>query len=304
MAIMKHDMKSILGEDFFKEEERCEFLITEKMKYTWAMQMDLYLLFSEICEKYGLQYFIFYGGLLGAIRHNGFIPWDDDIDVAMPREDYDVFMKVAINELKDPYALQTPYTYPNCYYSVATMRNSMGTFTPEVFRKLDYNKGVPLDIFPIDYCDPETYEDDRLKIYKNIKKCSTWMKWKGGMSVEELRQDIELYGLDNPLEAWKTIHRIASNPEYYNTGYCGIPTLIPNIKKAPSIFPSVCFKNTELHEFEGLKVPIPKGYDKILSVLYGDYMKFPPVSDRGIKTDGIIFDPKIPYREFDFDHFN
>ena len=130
------------------------------------------------------------------------------------------------------------------------------------------------------------------------------MKWKGGMSVEELRQDIELYGLDNPLEAWETIHRIASNPKYYNTGYCGIPTLIPNIKKTPSIFPCDCFKNTELHEFEGLKVPSPQGYDKVLSVLYGDYMKFPPVSDRGIKTDGIIFDPIIPYKEFDFNHLN
>lgn len=297
---MKHDMKAILGEDFFKEEVRCGYVVSEKMKFTWAMEMDLYLLFSEICDKYGLSYFIFYGGLLGAIRHDGFIPWDDDLDVAMPREDFDIFLKIAPEELKEPYALQTPYTYPNCYYSVVTMRNSMGTFTPEIFSHLDYNKGVPLDIFPIDHCDPATYDEDRKLIYRKIKRCSTWMKYKAGVRGRNIDEDIELYGIDNPLAAWEEVHRIASNPNYIGSGFCGVPTLIPNIQKAASIFPTECFSSCYDHSFEGITVPVPKGYDTILSVIYGDYMSFPPVAQRGVKTDGIIFDPYVPYQDFKF----
>ena len=131
MAIMKHDMKAILGEDFFKEEVKCDYLISETQKMVWAMQLDLYLVFEEICKKYGLKYFVMYGSLLGAVRHNGFSPWDDDVDVAMPREDFDVFLRVAPKELDEPYALQDPYTYPNCFITNVTLRNSMGTYSRE-----------------------------------------------------------------------------------------------------------------------------------------------------------------------------
>lgn len=75
MPVMKHDdMRAILGEDFFKEEIKCGYFIPAYMKRNWAIQLDLYLTVSEICEKHGLKYFVLFGGLLGAIRHNGFIP--------------------------------------------------------------------------------------------------------------------------------------------------------------------------------------------------------------------------------------
>ena len=81
-----HDMKAILGEDFFKEEVRCDYLVSAKMKRIWAVELDMYLSFAEICEKYGLNHFLIAGSLLGAVRHNGFIPWDDDMDIGMTRE--------------------------------------------------------------------------------------------------------------------------------------------------------------------------------------------------------------------------
>ena len=95
---MKHDMKAILGEDFFKEEVRCDYRISEDMKLIWAVIRDMYLSFADVCDKYGLKYYTVWGSLLGAIRHDGFIPWDDDFDVAMPREDYNEFLKIANND--------------------------------------------------------------------------------------------------------------------------------------------------------------------------------------------------------------
>ena len=294
-------MKAILGEDFFKEEVKCDYLISKTQKMVWAMQLDLYLVFEEICKKYGLKYFVMYGSLLGAVRHNGFIPWDDDVDVAMPREDFDVFLRVAPKELDEPYALQDPYTYPNCFITNVTLRNSMGTFTSKVFRKLDYNKGIAMDVFPMDYCNPDTVMQDRLKIYNHIKRCSSWMKLQNeDLLTLEQKKDCMNYLTDNPLHDWEEIHRIASNPDYYGSEWMTQAIIVVNLNH-PYLFRSKWFESTIPHEFENIEVRIPVGWHEILSTRFGnEYMQFPPVEQRGAINDMIIVDPYTPYKEFDF----
>lgn len=300
MAVMKHDMKAILGEDFFKEEVKLDYKVSSEQKMIWAMQMDLYLVFEEICKKYGLKYYVMFGSLLGAIRHNGFIPWDDDIDVAMPRKDYDIFMKVAPNELEEPYALQCPYTYPNCYITNITLRNSMGTFTPIRFKTLDYNKGIPMDVFPLDYCNPDTLAQDQEKILEHILRCSSWMNLKNpNLTLEEKSKYLK-YKTDNPLLDWEMIQKIASNPEYEGSEYLVQTVVI--VKRwygtASPILRSEWFEKTEMHQFETIKVSIPSGWDKTLSKLYGDnYMQFPPMHERGSINSSLIVDPYTPYKE-------
>lgn len=300
MAVMKHDMKAILGEDFFKEEIKCGYKISEAQKMVWAMQLDLYLVFEEICKKYGLKYYVMFGSLLGAIRHNGFIPWDDDIDVAMPRKDYDIFMKVAPQELEEPYALQCPYTYPNCFITNITLRNSMGTFTSIRFKTLDYNKGIPMDIFPLDYCNPDTLTQDQEKILEHILRCSSWMNLQNPHLTLEEKSKYLKHKTDNPLLDWEMIQKIASNPEYEGSEYLVQTVVI--VKRwygtASPILRSEWFEKTEMHQFETIKVSIPSGWDKTLSKLYGDkYMQFPPVHERGSINDNLIVDPYTPYKE-------
>ena len=297
MAIMKHDMKAILGEDFFKEEVRCDYLISARMKRVFAVLIDLYLTFAELCDKHGLRYFANSGMLLGAIRHKGFIPWDDDLDVAMPRKDYNELMKIAPKELEYPYFLRTPYTDEGCYYSSIVINNLSTTFVPKIFRSKSFKMGIGMDIFPLDCCDMESFDRDRESIYNHIMRCGSFMK-KDIVNLDDIQKaKIAKYQTDNPMEDWECIHKIASNPDYDGSPYVGI-SVMTILKKEQSVYPVADFEKTIMWPFETIKVAVPAGYDNLLKIQYGDYMTFPPVEERGKKNDQIIFDPDKSYTDY------
>lgn len=113
-------------------------------------QLELFRLFLAVCEKHGLTYFIVGGTALGAIRHGGYIPWDDDIDVALPREDYRKFLAVAQADLPEGFFLQTHKTDPDYRNDFAKIRNSNTTFMEMTSSPLHIDHGIYIDIFPID----------------------------------------------------------------------------------------------------------------------------------------------------------
>lgn len=291
---MKHDMKAILGEDFFKEEVRCDYLISAEMKKVFAVLLDLYLTFAEICDRHRLKYFANSGFLLGAIRHKGFIPWDDDIDVAMPRDDYNKLMEIAPKELEYPYFLRTPYTDPECFYSSIALMNLSTSFIPKIFKNNNFKKGIPMDIFPIDYCDPTKFDQDRIKIYEHIMRCSTWMKRNCTNLNERQKANFEIYKTENPLLEWESIQSIASNSKYNGSKYVTI-SVVTILDKSKVIYPYADFEEYILSPFETIQIRIPKGYDNLLRIQYGDYNTYPPIEERGVKNNQIIFDPDKPY---------
>lgn len=123
-----------------------------EMKQVWFAELQLLEKFIDVCNKHGLSYQLVGGSLLGAIRHKGFIPWDDDIDVGMLRPDYDRFVQLAKNELEAPFFLQTPLTDPGRNIDYVQIRNSATTAID--LRYVDdhntFNQGIFIDIFPID----------------------------------------------------------------------------------------------------------------------------------------------------------
>ena len=146
------DLKLKIPENFIAEEIRCGYKVTQQMKEIWAVELDLLSEFDRVCTKYNIKYFACGGTLLGAIRHHGFIPWDDDIDLAMARKDYEKLCEVAPKEFVHPYFFQTEYTDPGSLRGHAQLRNSIttGILKEEYPLRKKINQGIFIDIFPLD----------------------------------------------------------------------------------------------------------------------------------------------------------
>ena len=140
-------------DSYFKDEIRCGFRVTELMKHCWAAQIEVLEEIERICKKYNLQYFAHGGTLLGAVRHKGFIPWDDDMDIAMKRKDYIVLMQILVKELPEYYDIYSIYNRPDWSNTfgrvVNTKKLPMEESQIEKFHGFFLPAGV--DIFPIDF---------------------------------------------------------------------------------------------------------------------------------------------------------
>ena len=282
--------------DFFKEEVRDEFLVDENRKKVWAVCIDMLMQLDAVCKKHGLRYFLLFGSLLGAVRHKGFIPWDDDFDVAMLREDWEKLSKLS-NEFKHPYFLQNAHTDPGAGSTLMKIRNSNTCQFNKYLSYGGYNSGMALDIFPIDACNPETAEEQFNEMYRIKYKNVLYMKTQSPLCSQEDKDKFAQMGEVDPEQVFDEIQSIASS--YKNEKsllvWVGTAYLYKFNKK---VFFREDFSDVELMDFEGYKLPCPKGWRRILTTIYGDYMKYPPVEKRGTWHDSSTFNPDMPYTAY------
>ena len=148
-------------DEFFQDEVREGFLVEQKMKCAWAAQMEVLKEIDRICKENGIQYFADSGTLLGAVRHKGFIPWDDDIDIAMPRDDYRKFFSIALKEL--PKGWRFTNGSEGGWAAYGRVVNGEAYDRGRTERMLHFH-GCPyvvgVDIFPLDYVPPVKEEEE------------------------------------------------------------------------------------------------------------------------------------------------
>ena len=247
--------------------------------------LEIFKAFVAVCEKHHLRYYLIGGTCLGAVRHKGFIPWDDDIDVGLPREDYEKFIQLQ-DEFKDtPFFIQTWKSDPKYIYGYAKLRNSNTTYIENFYKHFQFNQGLWIDIFPIDGFSKVVKP---AKKFKN-KVLSTWaavyLCYPFASRRKFSKRTFFLDLLINLFFAWPLW--------FLNIGHYQNKIVDKRVKKIPfedaalvglffgtnpkkEAMPREIFDGYSIGEFEGMKVRIAKDYDKYLSLLYGDYMKLPP----------------------------
>jgi len=283
------------SEDFLKEEVRDGFLVDRERKKLWMLSLDLLFQFEKVCKKYGFQYFLCGGSMLGAVRHKGFIPWDDDLDVFLFRDDYEKFLKLG-HEFDDPYFLQTPDTDPGYFYTMAKIRNSRTTMLVDEFKYQKFNQGIWLSIFPLDHWKVEGGEAIRDRINELILDNSTYMRISNPELDEKNRKRVANYSGRDPMEVNREIHALGSQYNDEDTEYISLTTNTRYPLRC-LVYPKTVFESAVMADFEDYKLPIPVGYDTYLKIAYGDYMKFPPMEKR-LAWHNFKIDTDHPYTQY------
>ena len=162
------DLNIQLPEHFLEGEVRCGYYIAPAMKKGWAVQMDLLMELDRVCRKYKIRYFVAEGTILGAVRHKGFIPWDDDIDCCMTHSEYKKLCKIGPKAFRHPYFFQTEYTDPGSLRGHAQLRHSLttGMLKDEIPFKYKFSQGIFIDIFVLDHV-----TDNKALFKKKKKRC-------------------------------------------------------------------------------------------------------------------------------------
>ena len=239
-----------------------------------SIQLDLLQKTTEFCENNGLRYFFFVLTLIGAIRHKGFIPWDDDIDIAMPRSDYDRFVK-TFNQPKNYYQVVNLDTNPHYEYCFAKVFDNR-----TIMKELHYpgdTFGVYIDIFPADGVKNKFQIRKIMMLHKllNTKRANYYHRTISKKIINTFGKLLLL-----PLSA-RQIARWMDN-EARRYAFCSLPSagLIANPLGLGEKVDKSVFDGDIYQEFEGGKYRVPVGYDTWLRSIYGDYMQLPPEEHR------------------------
>ena len=284
-----------MKDEFLKAEVRCGFTVSEKRKKIWKVQLELLGELDRVCRKYRLRYYAVNGTLLGAVRHKGFIPWDDDLDVMMPREDYEKLREVSEREFTLPVYFQDGLEQDDYYRMYGRLRNADTTAFPWIDADRRLINGIFIDIFPIDGLGSR--KKSRLKqqfmlkllddlavvyTYKNaptpaVKKIPARLLMKLYCGLFSFRRFREL------IREWKEHYELFGAREVFIFTHSRM-----------LVFQKKQLLRVRWLPFEDRRIPVPEGYDEILKQQYGAYMELPPEEKRG-QHHSIFFDPDRPY---------
>ena len=265
--------------------------ILEQVK---KLELEILKDVDDICVKNGLKYYLVGGTLLGAIRHKGFIPWDDDIDVGMFREDYNKFIEILSKNHDDKYFVQNFNTEPNYLRYITKIRLNGTQFIEGDVEGLKINHGIFIDVFPLDKIDLTREEkiENRVRFANMVMRLKRIKagKTKGKTRIRTLRNQLvkALLKLAPDKLINSTIDFIYGYENKKRLKY--VTNFGSQYGWRKQTFPIDVYGEGTYLEFEGHQFMAPAKWEVILKSLYGDYMKLPPEEKRNSGHDVVHID--------------
>ena len=262
-----------------------EVYTSEQIRKVQKIELRNLVVLGEVCSKLGVKFFAYGGTLIGAVRHKGFVPWDDDLDVGMMRTDYNKFVAQAPKYLPDEYELQTPYNTPQTPYPYTKLRLKGTKYVEYGYHRLNIEQGIYIDIYPID----DLPDDDELfhKQFKQYQRLSKIYAWRQCpylsdecLSIKGLiKQGIKFclsFGLKLFPQKYliQKIDRVATRYNGNKTERKGNL----NFPRPVNVFYNI--QPFEDGEFNDYSIMLPGGWHHHLNLRYGNYMEYPPEEER------------------------
>ena len=255
----------------------------ETLKHIHDVELMILKDFIKFCEENDLTYFMYAGSLLGAIRHKGFIPWDDDLDVVMLRDEFEKFKRLySSNEKYELLSIESEENYPYLFAKL-TLKNTR--FEEEWASQLEFDIGFNIDVFVLD-----DLAEGKYKRYYQIMRSFLYNRF---MITSKIRlNDISFVSKVVSHSMYHILNFFKANPaklnkkclnflnRYSDANAKNVFDISANANEYPLIYDKSDFKEVEKVKFEDIYVNVPTNYDKILTELYGDYMELPPEEKR------------------------
>lgn len=312
----KRRRKMEFAREYFLDEVKSGFYVPGMVKRGWAAQLQVLSEVDRICRKYDIQYFAEWGTLLGAIRHQGFIPWDDDLDICMKRADYNRFIRVAKDELPEGFNFGNVYTDIGFTDLLSRVMNERTIRLDDEF--LDKYNQFPyvagLDIFPLDYIarDEET-NNLQMEILNLIAAFANAfppeeIEWGNAAGYIEQIEDMTGKKFDKTRPLQQQLLQLEDQMSgIVFPAESDYLTQMPLWMEGQTYkFPKEYYDEAIYVPFENMQIPVPKAYDEILKKKYGDYMRL--VRDGGsheypfyVKQERLLYDRcKIKLKEYEY----
>ena len=264
-----------------KRDEGIRYQEVTDIREIQQMELGIMEYIHEVCQKIGVKYFLAYGSLIGAVRHKGFIPWDDDMDICMLREDYEKLQDYLIAHPDNRYEVMSYKNNLNYVYPFMKVQDNQ-TYLLEEDVRIDSNMGIYVDIFPVDgYEDDSVFKDKMTRLIK--KRQLSCYTFKGITNTKSLLNSliryisVIIFYFTNTNKYIRGIDELAQSRKVND--YELVDYLIYKDMNKP-VWKREWLKQTIMGVFEGKEFMIPKNYHEILTSDYGDYMQLPPVDLR------------------------
>lgn len=272
----------------------------EQLRELQLKELELLDVFKSFCEEHNLTFYFCGGCCIGALRHKGFVPWDDDIDIFMPRDDYeklyDLWTQYGDNE-KYPLLRTTKEFFSGNIFT--TIVDSSTTWIKPDFVNLDIPLGVPMDIFPLDGC-PSGKFARRIQIVHallfSLYNAQVIPRNHGGLIAAASRFMLAIVPKKLRYRLWRYHEKAMTKYSFKESEYITELTAGPHYMR--NIYPKSAFTGVAYKEFEGRQMPLPGGYDKYLKIAFGDYMEMPPRDKQKPHHDIVYGDANKSYKEF------